>query len=109
MASTFITRLIDIILSDAKNVGSIATVLETRPHVPHLLRRSAQHDSAIVSCFPAVGLVLRSDRVFFQTWCVWVGKIRCILIWLIEHFSSTARISAVLLNQRRYEPDIFVR
>jgi hypothetical protein len=65
------------------------------------LQRSAQHDSAIVSCFPVVDLFLRSNRVFLKTRRFRVGEVRCILVRLIEHFSSTARISAVLLDQRR--------
>jgi len=68
----------------------------------------AQHDSAIVSRSPAFGLFLRSHRAFLKTRRVRVSEIRRILIGLIEHFSSAARISAVLLDQRRDQPDIFV-
>jgi hypothetical protein len=72
------------------------------------LQRSAQHDSAIVSCFPAADLFLRSDRVFLKTRCVGIGKVRCILVRLIEHFSSATRISAVLLDQSGDQPDVLV-
>ena len=72
------------------------------------LRRSAQHDSTIVSRSPAFGLFLRSHRAFLKTRRVGVGEIWGILVRLIEHFSSAARISAVLLDQRRDQPDIFV-
>ena len=47
------------------------------------------------------GLVLAGNDIFTDARRVGVGEIRCILVGLIEHFSSTARISAVLLNQRR--------
>jgi hypothetical protein len=52
------------------------------------LHRSVQHDSAIISCAPDVGLFLRSYRVFLETRRVRVGEIRRILVRLIEHFSS---------------------
>jgi hypothetical protein len=65
------------------------------------LQRSAQHDSTIVSRSPAFGLFLRGYCVFLKTRRVRVGEIRRILVGLIEHFSSAARISAVLLDQRR--------
>ena len=76
-----------------RDVGKLGLMLRIS------LRRSAQHDSAIISCFQAVDLFLRSDRVFLKTRRVGVGEIRRILVGLIEHFSSAARISAVLLDQ----------
>jgi hypothetical protein len=72
------------------------------------LHRSAQHDSAIISRSLAFGLFLRSHRAFLKTRRVGVGEIRRILVGLIEHLSSTTRISSVLLDQRRDQPDIFV-
>ena len=84
-----------VILSEAKNLGLVATPVcgyQTE------MFRSAQHDSAIISRSPAFGLFLRSHRVFLKTLRVGVGEIRRILVGLIEHFSSAARISAVLLD-----------
>jgi hypothetical protein len=40
-----------------------------------------------------------SDHTFPDTRCVRVGKIRRILIGLIEHFSATTRITSVFLDQ----------
>jgi hypothetical protein len=60
--------------------------------------RSAQHDSAIISRSPAFGLFLCSHRAFLKTLRVGVGEIRRILVGLIKHFSSAARISAVFLD-----------
>ena len=62
------------------------------------LQRSAQHDSAIISCLPAAGLFLRSYRVFLKTRRVRVGEIRRFLVRLIEHFSSATRIPGVFLD-----------
>jgi hypothetical protein len=50
---------------------------------------------------PAVRLFLRSYGIFLKARRVRVGEIRRVLVGLIEHFSSAARISAVLLDQRR--------
>ena len=97
-ASAFITRLIDVILSEAKNLGLFP---DTFAQKWTEMLRSAQHDSAIISRSPAFGLFLRSNRAFQKARRVGVGEIRRILVGLIEHFSSAARISAVLLDQRR--------
>jgi hypothetical protein len=62
------------------------------------LQRSAQHDSAIVSCFPAAGLFLRGYCVFLKTRRVGVGEVWRILIRLIEHFSLATGAAVVSLD-----------
>jgi hypothetical protein len=59
--SAFISYLIDVILSEAKNLGSF----------PHTFAqkwtemfRSAQHDSAIISRFAAVGYFCAATEFF---------------------------------------------
>src|SRR4030095_10487643 len=89
--------------------GQLRRTANVRRSVSHLVStisssswmfRSAQHDSASISCSFAFGLFLRSDCVFLETLRVRVGEIRRILVRLIEHFSSTTRISGVFLDQR---------
>ena len=99
--SAFITRLIDVILSEAKILGLIAAAVCAKLTE---MFRSAQHDSDCV----LGGSILAGNHIFAETRRVGVGEIRRVLIGLIEHFSSAARISAVLLDQGRDQPDIFV-
>jgi NADH:ubiquinone oxidoreductase subunit H len=49
----------------------------------------------------SVRLFLGGYRIFLKARCVRVGKIRRILIRLIEHFSLATRTSAVFPDQRR--------
>jgi hypothetical protein len=75
--------------------------------------RSAQHDSPVMSCSPAVfgqklaeaalpvRLFLVGYGIFLKARCVRVGEIRRILVRLVEHFSSATRILRVFLDQRR--------
>ena len=44
---------------------------------------------------------LAGYHIFLRARCIWVSKIRCILIGLIEHFPSATRIAAVFLDQLR--------
>ena len=92
VACAFITRPIDVILSEAKNLGFNCggSLNMTVPVSPR-------------------GLVLAGNHIFTDARRVRVGEIRRILVGLIEHFSSAAGISAVLLDQSRDQPNIFVR
>ncbi len=66
-----------------------------------MLRISLQRSLNMTVTVSPRGLVLAGNHIFSDALRVGVGEIRRILVRLIEHFSSAARISAVLLDQRR--------
>ena len=44
---------------------------------------------------------LGGHHTLVGTWGVWVGQIRRLLVWLIEHFPSAAGIFPIFLDQLR--------